>query len=109
MIFQSVTASATKNNQIGKNLAKNEEELLVQHFFNITFIFKTRNPGFSGTRSVTIYKYLVEDQFTDLMDLLKIPLEKRNFAELRNQIQNLIVEKDNLSAQMIDTFNVTKK
>ena len=28
------------------------------------------------------------------MDLLKIPVEKRNFEELWNQIQNLIEEKD---------------
>ena len=34
-----------------------------------------------------------EDKVTSLMDLLKIPVEKRNFEELWNQIQNLI-EKD---------------
>ena len=35
-----------------------------------------------------------EDKATSLMDLLKIPVEKRNFEELWDQIQNLIEEKD---------------
>ena len=39
-----------------------------------------------------------EDQINNLMDLLKIPTEKRNFEEFRNQIQNLIEEKDSLRA-----------
>ena len=43
---------------------------------------------------------ITEDQATNLMNLLKIPVEKRNFEELRDQIQNLIEEKDNLSAQI---------
>ena len=43
---------------------------------------------------------ITEDQVTNLMNLLKIPEEKRNFEELRDQIQNLIEEKDNLSAQI---------
>ena len=34
------------------------------------------------------------------MDLLKIPVEKRNFKELRNRIQNLIEEKENLPTQI---------
>ena len=36
-----------------------------------------------------------EDEVTNLMDLLKIPIENRNFKELRGQIQNLIEEKEN--------------
>ena len=36
----------------------------------------------------------IEAQVTELMDLLKIPMEKRNFEEYRDQIQNLIEEKD---------------
>ena len=43
---------------------------------------------------------LPEDQVTKLMDLLKIPVKKRNFEELWHQIQNLIEENDNLSAQI---------
>ena len=43
---------------------------------------------------------ITEDQATNLMNLLKIPVEKRNFEDLRDQIQNLIEEKDNLSAQI---------
>ena len=39
-----------------------------------------------------------EDQIINLMDLLKIPEEKRNFNELRNRIQNLIQENDNADA-----------
>ena len=41
-----------------------------------------------------------QDQITNLMDLLKIPEEKRNFNELRNRIQNLIEENDSLTAQI---------
>ena len=41
---------------------------------------------------------LPEYQVTKLMDLLKIPVEKRNFEELWNQIQNLIEEKEKLPA-----------
>ena len=41
-----------------------------------------------------------QDQAINLMDLLKIPVERRNFEELRNRIQNLIEEKDNVSAQI---------
>ena len=36
-----------------------------------------------------------EDELTNLMDLLKIPVENRNFMELCSQIQNLIEEKEN--------------
>ena len=43
---------------------------------------------------------ITEDQVTNLMDLLKIPVEKRNFEELRDRIQNLIEEKDNMPAQI---------
>merc|ERR1711953_1486229 len=43
---------------------------------------------------------LPEYQVTRLMDLLKIPLEKRNFEELWDQIQNLIEEKKYLAAQI---------
>ena len=43
---------------------------------------------------------ITEDQATNLMDLLKIPEEKRNFKELRDRIQNLIEEKDNSPAQI---------
>ena len=39
-----------------------------------------------------------EDQITNLMDLLKIPVENRNFKELRDRIQNLMEEKDSLMA-----------
>ena len=39
-----------------------------------------------------------EDQITNLMNLLKIPTEKQNFEEFRDQIQNLIEEKDRLMA-----------
>ena len=35
---------------------------------------------------------LPDDQVTKLMNLLKIPAEKRNFEELQDQIQNLIEE-----------------
>ena len=38
---------------------------------------------------------ITEDQATNLMNLLKIPVEKRNFEDLRDQIQNLIEEKEN--------------
>ena len=41
-----------------------------------------------------------QDQITNLMDLLKIPEEKRNFNELRNRIQNLIEQNDSLTAQI---------
>ena len=41
---------------------------------------------------------ITEDQATNLMNLLKIPVEKRNFEELRDQIQNLIEEKESLMA-----------
>ena len=44
--------------------------------------------------------FITEDQVTNLMDLLKIPVEKRNFVELRDHIQNLIEENDNLTAQI---------
>ena len=37
-----------------------------------------------------------EDQITNLMDLLKIPVENRNFKELRDRIQTLMEEKDTL-------------
>ena len=43
---------------------------------------------------------LPEYQVTKLMDLLKIPVEKRNFEELWDQIQNLIEEKRKLAAQI---------
>ena len=36
-----------------------------------------------------------KDEVTFLMDLLKIPVENRNFMELCSQIQNLIEEKEN--------------
>ena len=42
---------------------------------------------------------LTEDQVNNLMDLLKIPSEKQNFEELRNQIKNLIEEKKSLNSQ----------
>ena len=35
-----------------------------------------------------------ENQMTILMDLLKIPAEERSFSELKDQIQNLIEERD---------------
>ena len=35
-----------------------------------------------------------KDQVTNLMDLLKIPAEKQNFEGFREQIQNLIEEKN---------------
>ena len=41
-----------------------------------------------------------EDKVTNLMDLLKIPVEKRNFEELWDRIQNLIEENDSLRAQI---------
>ena len=41
-----------------------------------------------------------EDQIINLMDLLKIPEEKRNFDVLRDQIQNLIEENDSLITQI---------
>ena len=37
-----------------------------------------------------------EDQITKLMNLLKIPLEKRNFEELQDQIQRIIEANDSL-------------
>ena len=37
-----------------------------------------------------------EDQITKLMNLLKIPLEKRNFEELQDQIQKIIEANDSL-------------
>ena len=37
-----------------------------------------------------------ENQITKLMDLLKIPSEKRNFVELQDQIQNMIEANDRL-------------
>ena len=43
---------------------------------------------------------ITNDQAINLMDLLKIPVEKRNFEELRDRIQNLIEEKENMSAQI---------
>ena len=43
---------------------------------------------------------LPEYQVTKLMDLLKIPVEKRNFEELWDQIQNLIEEKEKLPVQI---------
>ena len=49
-----------------------------------------------------------QDQITNLMDLLKIPEEKRNFNELRNRIQNLIEEKDSLTAQIESKDNDNK-
>ena len=44
----------------------------------------------------TSFKQL-ENQMNYLMDMLKIPAEKRNFSELKDRIQSLIGEKDNLS------------
>ena len=38
---------------------------------------------------------ITEDEVTNLMDLLKIPVEKRNFAELKKRIQNLMEKNDN--------------
>ena len=35
------------------------------------------------------------DQVTKLMDLLKIPVEKQNYEEFWDQIQNLIEKKEN--------------
>ena len=49
-----------------------------------------------------------QDQITNLMDLLKIPEEKRNFNELRNRIQNLIEENDSLTAQIESKDNDNK-
>ena len=43
----------------------------------------------------TSFKQL-ENQMNYLMDMLKIPAEKRNFSELKDRIQSLIGEKDNL-------------
>ena len=42
-----------------------------------------------------------KDEVTFLMDLLKIPVENRNFKELRGQIQNLIEEKENFKRYYI--------
>ena len=43
---------------------------------------------------------LPENLLTNLMDLLKIPSEKRTFTEVRNRIQTLIEENDRLTAQI---------
>ena len=43
---------------------------------------------------------LPENLLTNLMDLLKIPSEKRTFTEVRNRIQYLIEENDRLTAQI---------
>ena len=39
----------------------------------------------------------LENQMTILMDLLKIPKEERNFKELRDRIEKMIEENDNLT------------
>ena len=43
---------------------------------------------------------ITEDQVTTLMDLLKIPVEKRNFVEFRDRIQNLLKENESLTVQI---------
>ena len=51
-----------------------------------------------------------EDQYTKLMELLKIPAEKQNFEELQYQIQSMIEEKDNLMAYYLSkTDNTLEK
>ena len=40
-----------------------------------------------------------EDQITNLMKLLKIPVENQNFKVLRKQIHNLMEEKDSLKEE----------
>ena len=40
---------------------------------------------------------ITENEVTNLMDLLKIPVEKRDFAELKKRIQNLMGKNDNFA------------
>ena len=42
----------------------------------------------------------LENQITILMDLMKMPEEKRNFVELKNRIEKVIEEKDILATQI---------
>ena len=46
-----------------------------------------------------------EDQIINLMDLLKIPEEKRHFDVLRDKIQNLIEENEILRSAQIQYKN----
>ena len=39
-----------------------------------------------------------ENQMNILLDLLKIPTEERNFKRLRDRIENMIEENDNLTS-----------
>ena len=48
-----------------------------------------------------------KDEVTFLMDLLKIPVENRNFMELCSQIQNLIEENENFKRYYLSKNNDT--
>ena len=52
---------------------------------------------------------ILEDKFTSLMDLLKIPLEKQNFEELWNRIQNLIEQNETFNAYFSKNDNTLEK
>ena len=43
---------------------------------------------------------LNKDQVIELMELLKIPVKKQNFVELKDIIQNLIEENDSLTTKI---------
>ena len=49
------------------------------------------------------YQVQVEDQMSILMDLLKIPQEKRSFLELKVRMEKVIEE--NKCADCLNTFN----
>ena len=49
------------------------------------------------------YQVQVEDQMSILMDLLKIPQEKRSFFELKVRMEKVIEE--NKCADCLNTFN----
>ena len=48
-----------------------------------------------------------EDQLNKLMDLVKIPIKKRNFDELHDQIQNLIEENDSFKSYFLSKHDNT--
>ena len=48
-----------------------------------------------------------EDQLNKLMDMVKIPIEKRNFEELHDQIQNLIEENDSFKSYFLSKHDNT--
>ena len=48
-----------------------------------------------------------EDQLNKVMDMVMIPIEKRNFEELHDQIQNLIEENDSFKSYFLSKHDNT--